>query len=478
MVPKATATVANSVSPWQTVEEERAAREAAMAEQAKVYRTMVPVLLGRLRAIADPRDPKLIKHKAASLLLYGIFAFVFQMASRREANRQMTMPMFRENLQRLCPEIDTVPHQDTLNRLLAGIAVDDIEETLLDLVSRFIRQKKFVRYMITGAYPIAVDGTQKLVRDWCWAPECLEREVTATAADGSVTTRTQYYVYVLEATLALANGVTIPLMSEFLTDAQWDSTRSKQDCETKAFQRLAARLKARFPRLPVCLLLDGLYATGPVIEVCRQNHWRFMIVLQQDSLPSVWDEARRLRVLEPGQRFDQSWGDRHQHFWWVNDIEYGYGSHERKKLRLHVVVCEERWHVVDPTTTKIVEQQATHAWVSSDPLTRRTVHERCNLGARHRWGIENHFLVEKRQGYEYEHAFSENWQAMRGYHFLMHLGHLINILASHTVVLARFVERLGFRGLVRFLRETCAGPWLPADWALPSRPSPWQLRLV
>lgn len=477
LTPRTTGTLANSVSPWASVEEERAARQTAVDEQLKVYRTMLPVLLTRLGAIRDPRQPKRITHKATSVLLYGILAFVFQMASRREANRQMSMPMFRENLTRWCPDIETVPHQDTLNRLLAGIEVGQIEETLLALIDRFMRQKKFARYLIADAYPIAIDGTQKLVRDWCWDPQCLERQVASTARDGTVTKRPQYYVYVVEATLAFANGLTIPLMSEFLSQADGDVVRNKQDCELKAFQRLAARLKARFPRLPVLILLDGLYPNGPVIEVCRTYHWAFMIVLQRTCLPSVWEEVAGLKVLQRSHRLDRTWGDRRQHFWWVNDIEYRYGPQDRKKQTLHVVVCEERWPAVDPQTTAVVDQQATHAWVSSAPLTRETVHERCNLGARHRWGIESHFLVEKRQGYAYEHCFSETWQAMKGYHFLMQLGHLMNLLASHTVILARLVTRLGFRGLIRFLRETCSAPWVDADRLRASLRAPCQLRL-
>jgi hypothetical protein len=399
------------------------------------------------------------------------------MASRREANRQMSMPMFREQLRLLCPELDTVPHQDTLNRVLAGIDVDQIEETLLALVARFIRQKKFARYVIANAYPIAIDGTQKLVRDWCWDAQCLERHVSAAASEGAVTKRPQYYVAVLEATLAFANGLTIPLMSEFLCDAEGDSARHTQDCETNAFHRLATRLKARFPRLPMLILLDGLYPTGPVMEVCRAHHWQFMIVLQHSSLPAVWEEARGLKPLQPEHRLDRTWGDRQQHFWWVNDIDYGYGPHARKHHRVHVVVCEERWEAVDLTTSAIVVRQATHAWLSSAPLTRQTVHERCNLGARHRWGIESHFLVEKRHGYEYEHCFSQHWQAMKGYHFLMRLGHLINILASHTAGLARLVDRLGVRGLIRFLRDTYSGPWLDADRIRAVIASPCQIRL-
>ena len=36
----------------------------------------------------------------------------------------------------------------------------------------------------------------------------------------------------------------------------------KQDCETKAFLRLAGRIKKRFPRLPILLLADSLYASS------------------------------------------------------------------------------------------------------------------------------------------------------------------------------------------------------------------------
>jgi hypothetical protein len=60
------------------------------------------------------------------------------------------------------------------------------------------------------------------------------------------------------------------------------------------------------------------------------------------------------------------------------------------------------------------------------------VHTRCNLGARYRWGIEGAFLVEKHQGYSYEHAFAKPWNAMKGYHYLMRLAHLLNTLGALT----------------------------------------------
>jgi hypothetical protein len=124
-----------------------------------------------------------------------------------------------------------------------------------------------------------------------------------------------------------------------------------------------------------------------------------------------------------------------------------------------------------------VAKSSRHAWISSCSLSRQNIHERCNLGARHRWGIENSFLVEKHHGYQYAHCFSHNWQAMKGYHFLMQLGRLINILAQSTAYLAKLVRRMGVRDLIQFLKETCRAPWLDAGRIRALLVSTHQLRL-
>lgn len=78
-----------------------------------------------------------------------------------------------------------------------------------------------------------------------------------------------------------------------------------------------------------------------------------------------------------------------------------------------------------------MEKRSRHAWLSSEPLAKENLQERCDLGARHRWAIEEAILVKKHQGYHYEHLFSFNWNAMKGYHYLMHLGHALNVLAQY-----------------------------------------------
>jgi hypothetical protein len=464
--------IPNSTSPLKSVEEEREAREATAVEQARIIREQLPLLLSRFAKIEDPRNPKKAKHKLTVLLLYGVLTFVYQRTSRRDANRTMTKPQFVENLNLMFPELESIPHHDTINRLLADIEVDGIEAAHVAVIQRLIRNKKFYRYLIANGLPIAVDGSQKLVRDNQWCEESLQREIK-----NGEDTANQHYVYALEANLAFRNGMSIPLMSEILTYPDGNVENAKQDCEQKAFHRLADRLKRVFSHLSIMILLDGLYPNGPIVELLRKKHWDFMIVLQDKSLPSVQQEVEGLKKILTDNHCDRKWNGRKQHFWWVNDIVYTYGDNNRHHQKFHVVVCEETWEEVDASSGEVVTKTTRHKWISDKALNERNVHERCNLGARHRWsGIEASFNVEKNQGYQYEHLFSRDWTAMKGYHYLMRLGHLFNVLARYASTLADVVRVHGVQGFIEFVVVTIAGPWLTPQTALERSAAPFQLR--
>ena len=153
--------------------------------------------------------------------------------------------------------------------------VSEIEQAHIEMIRHLIRNKKFPRYLIAGCYPIAIDGTQKFKRSYLWDEECLERKVRSKKDEENAEEqeeKKQYSVYVLEANLAFQNGMVIPLLSEVLSYTQGDDKNNKQDCEQRAFKRLAKRLKECFARLPIMVLLDGLYPNGPVMELCRKNN--------------------------------------------------------------------------------------------------------------------------------------------------------------------------------------------------------------
>ncbi len=448
--------VSNALCSYKSVEEEQVAREEAVAAQVAVYRAILPLLLRRFSNIADPRNPKKVKHKLTVLLMYGLLIFVFQMASRREANQVMSRPAFFGTLKLLFPELETMPHSDTLERLLARIDIQKIELLIVEIFTSFTRKKKFVKFLISKCYPIAVDGTQKSVRDGDNWPDEWQRRIFHLK-EGE---KTQSYLYVLEANLVLRNGLTLPLLSEFVSHIEGDPDDCKQDCELKAFYRLAKRLKTYFPRLPIMILLDGLYPNGPLMAQCHAYNWQFMIVLPDECLSSVWKDVDARLMDRSIDELENIWKGRKQYFWWTNDIKYIYDG---KEINLNVVVCREAYNVVD-NNGDIIEQIKNHVWISSHPLSKENVHERCNLGARFRWGIESSNLTEKHGGYNYEHIFSYDWNAMKGYHYLMRLAHMLNAIALLTKRVAKQVRTMGIRAFLKFVRDTCANRWLRPEW--------------
>jgi hypothetical protein len=470
---------ANRKSDCKTVDEEKEAIQHTTEAVLDVYIQLLPGLLKKLSLIPDPRNPKKIKHQITVLMIYGILMFVFQIPSRRQTNREMTTPQLHKNLKAVFGELKEMPHQDTLYRLLAEIDVDQLENIYLDILRSLIRKKKFKNLLLSKRYLVAVDGTQKYVMKECWDKRYLRRKFRGK--DGKY----QYYAYVLEAVLIFSNGMVLPLMSEFLENTKAlerieDDLEWKQDCELKAFHRLAKRLKKEFPKLPLTLLLDGLYANGPVMKVCLKNKWDYMIVLKDGSLACVWQEVKGLMRLDTKgeHRCKKVWQGRRQIFRWVNGIEYEYGLGRGKKvLTINVVICNESWKETD-RKGNMVGKTGHHAWISSVPLNHKNVYERCNLAARKRWSHENNILKEKHHGYHYEHIFAYDFDAMRGYHYLMHIARMLNELMLHSINLIEEVKTVGIQAFLRKFREVMIHRELDTKQLRLLSESPGQLRLV
>ena len=64
-----------------------------------------------------------------------------------------------------------------------------------------------------------------------------------------------YFHNVLEAKLVGENGFCLSLATEWIENP--DGGFDKQDCEQKAFVRLAKKLKRAYPHLPICIIADA-----------------------------------------------------------------------------------------------------------------------------------------------------------------------------------------------------------------------------
>jgi hypothetical protein len=391
-------------------------------------------------------------------MLFGLFAFVFRLSSRREINRELTGAVIHYHLRKLFPELDSLPHADTLARLLEKVNTSEIERAHIALIKQLILGKKFKKLLIKGCLPITIDGCQKLFRngllhDSRW----LQR--TVGSKDNKID---QQYVYALEANITLKNGLSIPLLTEYLSmpNNQLLSRETKQDCELAAFERLAERLKMHFPRLKMIIFMDALYATQEVMGILHRNHWNYVIQFSKHKLKhfaKTLNRKRKTRMMIPGQPY---YRERRQEFYWHNHLTYGYDW----ELDISLVACLERYEEVNKTTGVIDIKYSEHTWISSIPLSIDNVHELLNLGARKKEAIEDSINTEKNRGYRYKHLFSHNWNTMKGFHLLMRLGHALNALSQFTRKLKKHVKENGVNATLNFIKETLFSPWLKDAW--------------
>jgi hypothetical protein len=376
------------------------------------------------RSVQDPRVAELIIYGWAVLGFAGILMFLCHLGARR----QIAL-MFRGNgpsaakFQMLF-DVETCPHGDTLNAAASQVNPDQMQEAVMDMSRTLIRKKVLYGYRLLDRYfVVAVDGTGRLTFPERHCPHCL----TATHHG-----KTIYYHPVLEAKLVFPNGFAFSIMTEFIENPGAHPT--KQDCELKGFYRLAKRLKKAFPRLPICLSLDSLFACGPVMSICEDYKWKYMIVHKERSIPYIQEEFEALLPLAPENHLRARIGPQRkikQDYRWINDISYV--DSENKEHTVGVLECLEEKLDRDgtPKTTRF-------RWITNFKLKTNRVIALADQGGRIRWKIENEgFNAQKNGGYNLEHAYTTDPVASKVFYFLLQMAHLIAQLTEKGSLLRR-----------------------------------------
>jgi hypothetical protein len=352
--------------------------------------------------------------------------YLSRLQARRQIRFRLTGPEAEEKMSALFG-VGSIPHGDTLDYAFSKMDPNALQEIVTGFAEGLIRRKVLDPYRLLDKFLlVALDGTGFLVFREPHCPQCL----TKKHKNGTIT----YYHPVLEAKLVTSNGFAFSLMTEFIENIEPGET--KQDCELKAFYRLAPRLKERFPRLPICLLGDGLFAAGPVFSICEKNRWAYIITLQDKDLSTVHEEFRSLAPLQPENKLIFRTGPKsliRQEFQWVDDIEYT--DTVRNRHQVNVLCCQE---TKEKTRTKF-------QWITNMPLTQGRVPSIANQGGRLRWKIENEgFNDQKNGGYELEHAYSTNPVAMKIFYFLLQIAHaLAQLMEKGSLLKAAFPKGLG-----------------------------------
>src|SRR5262249_18644217 len=288
---------------------------------------------------------------------------------------------------------------------------------------------------LQGHFVVLVDGTGYLVFGARHCEHCLTQRHGET---------TLYLHQVLEAKLLGPADTVLSIASEFIDnrDAQEapagaGADRIKQDCELKALRRLAARLRAEFPQMRICLGGDGLYACGEGFQVAKDYKFDYIYTFKPGRLPALWQEFQGLLRLCPENQVVRTTPEgTRQVYRWVNELPYADSA--GRAWTFAAIACTE----TDREGTK-----TEGSWVTSLDVNRETVVAVATHGGRARWREENEgFNTQKNSGLNLEHAYSHTcWAA---YYFLLQIAHLLLQLVEKGSLLRQLAQEQGKRTAV------------------------------
>lgn len=367
----------------------------------------------KLKNVKDHRNTNYITYGPEIILFLVILKNMADLKSMRSMSNSFNREECIKNIQKVLEieELEELPHYDTINDFLSGLEISELENIRTHMIKELLRKRCFENYRIENKYwGVIFDGTGLYSFEEKHCEHCLRRKYTNKETGE---TKIVYMHHVLEAKLVVGDMV-LSIGTEFIENENEEVT--KQDCEIKAFYRLAEKIKETYPRLPICILGDSLYACEPIFSCCDENSWKYIFRFKEGRIKSIAEEFNAIKEIEEGKEQD---------LFWVNEIGYNKRTINMIESRITMEDGESR-HYTFLTNIKITKSNS----------------GRLIAVGRSRWKIENQgFNNQKNIRYHIEHANSTDYTAMKNHYILTQIADILVQLYENGLKILRELKK-------------------------------------
>lgn len=397
----------------------------------KVQNHFLPNLIEELKLIEDPRNKSYIDYAIEEIIYTMVIKNVCSISSMQEMTEQFNNDECVKNICKILgiEEKDFLPHYVTINECLENLDPEELNKLRKKMIYTLLRKRSFEGARFLGKHwLVIVDATQLFYFNKKHCEHCLKKTINK----GTPEEKTYYYHNVLEAKIVLGDNLVVSIATEFIENEKEDV--KKQDCERNAFKRLAEQLKNMYPRLPICILGDSLYACEPVFQICQDNKWQYLIRYKDGSIPTLAEEYHS--IVDMGENEEKielseiifkrkpTENIRNQ-IRWVTDINY-------REIMLTVIELK-----VEINT----KESGAFQWITNLKVTDKTAGEFASTG-RSRWKIENQgFNIQKNYRYDIKHANSLNCKAMKNHYLLVQISDILLQLYENGIKALKSIKR-------------------------------------
>lgn len=382
----------------------------------EVQRKFCPDLFNKFGQIVDPRHQSYITYTGKTMLGQIYYKGIAGITSMLDMTDKFNKPSIVKNMASFIGVKldDYLPHHVTENDYLERLNPNELQETIQDTVYDMIRRKSFYDARFMKKWLVIIDGTQLYSGNIKINDKCLERHYNKETEKEIV----NYHVDVLEAKIYFGTNLVCSICSEFIENNGEDAEKyrdmseekRKQDCELKAFKRMAEKLKKVFPKLPIVLLMDSLYASKPVMDICKENEWDYIIRFKDGSIPYIAKEYEDIPEKEYVMNAE-----------YINEIDYE--GHKVNELKYKEETVENGEVVIKA-----------FQWITNIKITKENALKIAETG-RLRWKIENEgFNRQKHWQGDITHACSWNERALKNHYLMQQISDFMKQLYEYYVL--------------------------------------------
>lgn len=354
-----------------------------------------PGLLTMFNDLTDTRHKSYITYSMKTICVTRLFSLLCGITTMTDISSDIfNTDDCIKNLSKVCnQDLKELPYWETIQDVFINIKTEELRDIQKYIVKTLIRSKMFDKYRYDGYFQIVVDGTGLSSHSYNLNNNCIKKKYK----DGKIV----YSKYVLECKLIVGN-IIISLDTEWIENVENLNENQKQDCETKAFERMAKRIKKNYPKQKFILTADALYCTSPMMDICKQNNWKYIFNLN-DRLRTVFKDFTDYiecfnDCIIPNYYLDKN---------------YKYKNHKFNIIKF-----------IETTKNKTTNFH----YITNLAVTNNNIKDIVSLG-RNRWKIENiGFYNQKHRIFNITHLNSKNDTALKNHYFFIQIAHTIRQL--------------------------------------------------
>ena len=367
----------------------------------------LPKLLDMFNDLTDTRNQAYVTYSMKTICVTRLFGLLCGLTTMTDISNKFDSECVINNISKICSDdLTELPYWETIQDVFININTNELRNIQKYIVKTLIRSKMFDKYRFNGSFQLLFDGTGLSNHDYNLNNNCLKRKYK----NGKIS----YYKYVLECKLVVGN-IVISLDSEFIENKDMLTEKQKQDCELNAFKRIVKRIKKNYSKYKFIITGDALYASNPVINICKKYKWNYIFNLKPDRLKEINESFEgNIKLLNETNILN---------YYLSTGIKY-------RNNKLNVIKYIEKKKL----------KTTTFRYITDLIVTNNNIKEIVELGRR-RWRIENEgFYTQKHRTFNICHLNSKNDTAMKNHYFFIQFAHTIRQLLEQGNILTKSLK--------------------------------------